>query len=107
MYREPKEIRSTDIKIGMPLVPLIVGNKSNAIITNVINDGVVVVTDFGNEIFYTKTELAGEYGIPYWAGEHMMYYGTNESPINALRERFTTQIEYLTAQVEKLDAQAE
>lgn len=105
MYLEPREIRATDIKIGMPLVPQTTRNKSNAIITNVINDGVVAVTDFGNELFYTKAELASEYFIPHWAEEHMMYYGTIDSPTNALRERFETQIELIQLQLRKLNDQ--
>ncbi len=107
LSQEPRELTKHDFIVGLPLVPQRLGNKSNAIITKVVNDGVVIVTDFGNEVFYTKTEAAGEYFIPYWAEEHMMYYGADLDPQQALRERFEKQIELLQEQLGKLDASAQ
>ena len=101
--REATKIKK--LRVAMPLVPKEVGDKGNAIVTSILNDSVVVVTDFGNEIIYTKAEVLDQYLQPSWTLEHMMYYGALKHPEVALRERFTSQIEYLQTQLDKLNAE--
>lgn len=100
MLHEVKPIKS--FRVGLPIVPLEVGRLSNAIITEVEDNTVTIVSDFGNEMKFTYNDITELYGKPEWADEHMAYYDALESPFNALRERFETQIELLQKQLEQL-----
>jgi len=93
--------------VGLKLVPLHTGRVGNAVITAIQDDSFTVVTDFGNEMKFTESELRGLFEWTEMQAEHVkLYQQVIGEPFNfedELRERFQVQLELIKEQLNKLN----
>lgn len=96
-----------ELRPGLKLVPLYTGRIGNAVITSKLNQIYTVVTDFGNEMRFTESEIRGLFEWTEMQAEHeAMYEQVVGEPIDVqveLRQRFETQRELIDKQLKKLN----
>ena len=83
---------------NLPLVPNELGRLGNAILVGFKAGRYIVVTDFGNLIEYSYSELNERFSVPDW-----YYEMPKDYPRDSLKQRFATQIELLSDVIRNLD----
>jgi len=96
-----------NLTVGLKLVPLYTGRIGNAVITSKLNNIYTVVTDFGNSIKLTESEIRGMFEWTEMQAEHeALHEQVMGEPIDReaeLRERFQTQLELIQERIKELN----
>jgi hypothetical protein len=87
-----------DPQPNLPLIPVDNGKIGNAILVGFKDGFYIVVTDFGNLIKFTSSELRETFSVPDW-----YYEMPKDYPRDTLRLRFSKQIILLKKVLEDLD----